>query len=157
MPTGGAITILLLLPNLLWMFIPAHDQPAAAAEPAAPSWRVLEIVEWVGRVATLVIPFFYHLDVQEAWHVAALVMAVVALLFYYVGWARYFVGGRRHALLFAPLAGVPVPLAISPIVYLLGASALLGSWPLAVATLVLASAHLPISWRDYRLSQGGIA
>lgn len=148
---GGLVTGLLLLPNVLWMIFPPRDQPTENAGTVKRSWRVLEIVEWVGRIATLVIPFFYRISVREAWQVAALVVTVAALFFYYAGWARYFAGGRRYALLFAPLVGVPVPLAISPIVYLLSSAALLGSWPLALAALVLGASHIPISWRDYRL------
>jgi hypothetical protein len=153
---GGLVAVLLLLPNVLWMILPPRGDAPTSGHVAEPFWRALEIVEWLGRIAALVIPFFYRITVREPWQVVALVVTVLALLFYYAGWVRYFCGGRRHTLLFAPLAGVPVPLAISPIVYLLGASALLGSWPLAVATAVLGAAHVPISWRDYRSIQGDI-
>ncbi len=144
---GALVSVLLLLPNVLWMILPPRDQPTPGAAAVEPSWRALEIVEWVGRIAALVIPFFYRIAVREPWQNVALAVVVLALLFYYAGWARYLLGGRCHALLFAPLAGVPVPLAISPIVYLLGAAALLGSWPLALATAILGVAHIPISLR----------
>ena len=146
MPTGGVISILLLLPNLLWMLFPQREQPAAAVEAAEPSWRALETVEWGGRIATLVIPFFYRVEVQSTRQVVALVVMALALLFYYAGWARYFVRGRSYALLFAPFLRVPIPLAISPIVYFLAASVLFGSWYLALATVILATGHLSISF-----------
>ena len=43
---------------------------------------------------------------------------------------------------------MPIPLAISPIVYLLAASVLFGSWYLALATVILGIGHLWISLRE---------
>jgi len=48
------------------------------------------------------------------------------------------------------LLGLPIPLAISPVLYFAAASVLLRSWPLALATALLGVAHIPISYRDYR-------
>jgi hypothetical protein len=108
----------------------------------------MEVLEWVGRIATLVIPFFYRIEVQNTLQIVALAMMVLALLLYYAGWARYFARGRGYALLFEPLLGIPLPLAVSPIVYFFAASVLLGSWYLALATLILAVGHLFISFWD---------
>ena len=76
-------------------------------------------------------------------------MALVLLL-YYAGWVRFFAQDRRYALLFEPLLGLPVPMAISPIVCFLAASVLFGSWYLALASLVLGVGHLWISLQDAR-------
>jgi hypothetical protein len=108
----------------------------------------MEVLEWVGRIAAFVIPFFYRINVQSTRQVVSLVVMALSLLLYYAGWARYFARGRSYALLFEPLLGIPIPLAISPIVYLLAASALLGSWYLAVATVILGVGHLWISYRE---------
>jgi hypothetical protein len=114
----------------------------------------MEIVEWVGRIATLVLPFFYRVEAQYPGQIVALGVMALALLFYYAGWARYFARGRRRALLFEPLLGVPLPLAISPIVYFFAASVLLASWYLALATATLAVGHLSISYWDARKFRG---
>jgi hypothetical protein len=110
----------------------------------------MEVLEWVGRIAALVIPFFYRIDVQGTRQVVALVVMALALLVYCAGWVRCFTRGRSYALLFEPLLGIPIPLAVSPIVYLLAASVLLGSWYLAVATMILGLGHLSISYREFR-------
>lgn len=57
---------------------------------------------------------------------------------------------RSYALLFEPFLGVPLPLAISPIVYLLAVSVLFGSWYLALATVILGIGHLSISFQESR-------
>lgn len=150
MVPGGLISVLILLPNVLWMVFPQRDRPEGGPAQRDGLHRVMEVLEWVGRIAALVIPFFYRTDVQGTRQVVALVVMALALLVYYAGWVRYFTRGRSYALLFEPLLGIPIPLAISPIVYLLAASALLGSWYLAVATMILGLGHLAISYREFR-------
>jgi hypothetical protein len=147
---GGLISILILLPNLLWMVLPPRGKPEDDAVHRNGQHRVMEILEWVGRIAALVIPFFYRIEVQSTRQVVPLVVMALALLLYYTGWTRYFTRGRSYALLFEPLLGIPLPLAVSPIVYLLAASALLASWYLALATLILGLGHLSISYREFR-------
>ena len=85
----------------------------------------------------------------------SLTVMVLALLVYYAGWTRYFLRGRSHALLFEPFLRLPIPLAISPIVYLLAASMLLGSWCLALATVILGFGHLWISYQDSKGAHAG--
>jgi len=143
---GGLVSVLVLLPNVLWMLLPPRGEPEGNPGPTPRLHRLLEILEWVGRIATLVIPFFYRIEVQSTAQVIAVVVMVLALLFYYAGWARYFVQGRSHALMFEPFLGVPIPLAISPIACFLAASVLFGSWYLALATVIFAIGHLSISF-----------
>ena len=104
----------------------------------------------VERIAVFVVPFFNRVEAQSTRQVVALVVMVLALLFYYAGWSRYFVCDRRYALLFKSFLGVPLPLAISPIVYYLAASVMFGSWYLALATAILGVGHLSISFQDAR-------
>jgi hypothetical protein len=148
---GGLVSVLILLPNLLWMTFPPRGRPKDAAGQRNGHHRVMEILEWVGRIAALVIPFFYRVQVQRAWQVAALVVMALALLLYYAVWARYFARGRSYALLFEPFLGVPLPLAISPIVCFLAASVLFASWYLALASLFFGVGHLSISFQQYRM------
>jgi hypothetical protein len=74
---------------------------------------------------------------------------VIALLFYYAGWARYVLKGRRFGLLFEPMAGVPLPMAVAPVIYLAGAALLLRSWPLLGAVILLAIGHLTVSRAEF--------
>jgi hypothetical protein len=97
------------------------------------------VLEWVRRITTLVIPFFYRMEVQSTRQVVALAVMLLALLLYYACWVRYFVRGRLYALLFEPFLGVPLPLAISPIVYFLAACSI---WLMVPAT----GDHHPGRW-----------
>jgi hypothetical protein len=149
-PSGGLVSVLILLPNLLWMLFPPREKAQGDARTSGGLCMVMEVLEWVGRIVTLLIPFFYGIEVQGTRQVIALVLMSLAVLLYYACWARYFSRGRRYALLFEPLLGIPLPMAISPIVCFFAASVLFGSWYLALATLVLAVGHLWISLEDSR-------
>lgn len=144
MPLGGLITLAVLLPNLLMLFLPPREVPATVGEKDS-RYRMMEVIERVGQAGVFMIPFFYPLPVLRVASVDALAVMVLALLFYYSGWARYVSKGHRYVLLYAPFLGVPLPMAISPLVYFAAASVFLSAWPLAVATVVLAVGHLYIS------------
>lgn len=153
MKSGLIITLLILWPNLLWLFFPPKDAPGKAQEQG--DGRFLVILEWIGRLGVFVIPVFYAIEVESMVQGISLGIMAVALLVYYSGWARYFYRGRLYTLLFAPLMALPVPLAISPVLYFAAASVLLASWPLALATALLGATHIPISYRSYRALSGG--
>lgn len=153
--TGGLVSILILVPNLLWMLFPPLDPPQGGTSSSTLAYKLLEVMEWVGRIGVFVIPFFYRLEITSTVQVAALAVMALALLVYYAGWVRYFSRNRQYALLFQPMFGLPVPLAVSPTVYFAAASVLFGSWYLALATAVLGVAHLTISLREARTLQAG--
>jgi hypothetical protein len=71
------------------------------------------------------------------------------LAFYYAGWSRYFVEGRDSALLFEPMLGLPIPMAVCPVISFLIASVVLGSIYQAIAATVLAVGHITISADEY--------
>jgi hypothetical protein len=151
MPLGGLITLAVLLPNLLMLFMPPREVPPQTGEKDA-RYRLMEGLERVGQAGVFLIPFFYPLPVLRYSSVDALVVMALALLFYYSGWARYANKGHRFVLLYAPFLGVPLPMATSPLVYFAAASVFLSAWPLAAATIVLAVGHLYISHLAWKRS-----
>ena len=68
--------------------------------------------------------------------------------FYYAGWVRFFVRRRQHALLFVPMLGMPIPMAVSPVLYFLLSSVVLGSVWQALAAVVLGVGHITVSMRE---------
>jgi hypothetical protein len=147
MPNGGLISILVLIPNLLFLVFPPRDMPRTLSKPA----RSLEIVEWIGRIGVFAIPFFCWIEITGTIDLMAVVIMIGALGLYYAGWLRYMRQGRSFALLFQPLRGVPLPMAVAPVVYFYAASLVLHSWWLLSATLLLTIGHLYVSnlsWQD---------
>ena len=149
MPLGGIITLLVLLPNLLMLVLRPDATPPEAPRKDT-MMRLMEMVERVGQAGSFAIPFFYPLPALRTASVDALAVMVLALLFYYSGWTRYAVKGHRFVLLYAPLLGVPLPMAISPLVYFFAAAIFLRAWPLALAAALLAVGHLYVSNEEWK-------
>lgn len=149
MPLGGLITLLVLLPNLLILALPPTQvPPQRMKETALP--RGMAWLERIGQAGSFLIPFFYPLPALRGASVDALAVMGLALLFYYIGWLRYALKGHRFVLLFAPLFLVPLPMAVSPVVYFCAAAVFLQAWPLGVAAALLAIGHLYVSQGEYQ-------
>ena len=86
--SGALIPLLVMLPNLVWMLLPKSTAVKGAAEPLA-----LTIIENIGRVAILVLPFFYSLNLEKKFSVLVSICMGLALVLYYAAWIRYFSGG----------------------------------------------------------------
>jgi hypothetical protein len=146
-PNDGVISILALIPNLLFIVFPPRDIPRELSKPA----RSLEVLEWIGRLGVFAIPFFCWIEISGAVELMAAGIMIGALGLYYACWLRYLRHGRSFALLFHPMAYIPLPMAVAPIVYFYAASIMLHSWWLLCATVLLTIGHLYISnlsWQD---------
>ena len=113
----------------------------------------MEGIERIGQIGTFPHPLLLPIPALRGAAIDALVVMALALLFYYSGWARYAIKGQRFVLLFAPFLKVPLPLAVSPVVYFAAASVFLRAWPLTIAVIILAAGHLYISQGEYRRCQ----
>jgi hypothetical protein len=138
--SGALIPLLIMLPNLVWFLVPHPPSGDNASVP-----MILNIAENAGRIAILVIPFFYSLSFGRRFSTAALVVACLALALYYAAWTRYFAGGQTATLMSASLIGIPMPLALAPVVLLLASAYLLGSWPMLAASVWFGIAHIWVS------------
>ena len=138
--SGVLIPLLIMLPNVVWMLWPKAD---AGEHVSAP--RVLTIVENIGRIAVLILPLFFSLDLSKERSTPVMIGMGLALTVYYVCWMRYFVGGRSPELLKAPLLGLPLPMALAPTVFFVLSSYLMGSWLMLGASTLFGVAHIWVS------------
>ncbi len=138
--SGIVVPILVLLPNLIFIFLPPLSPANKASVPVA-----LGIAENLSRAAVLIIPVFSSLTFSRRYAKPVLLLALLALALYYAAWTRYFTGGRSYELLGAPLSGVPLPLAVFPVIFLLASSYLLSSLPMMVAAALFGIFHIWVS------------
>jgi hypothetical protein len=150
MPLGGLVTILILIPNAFWALFPSKSLSANETITKNSITKMMGIMEGAGRIAVFCIPFFYNFDIKGNLAYLNLVIMAGALCIYYTGWVRYFFKGRTYSLLYAPLRGLPIPMAVSPVAFFLSASIVLHSAPLAVATTILGIGHIYMSWFVYQ-------
>jgi hypothetical protein len=145
LPLGGAITLLVLLPNLLAVFFPARKQLDKSGRPDPKQLKLFTAVERIGQAACFVLPFFYRLDFSSVKGGIALAVMALALAVYYAGWVRYLLLGRDEALFYRSLLCIPLPMAVMPVVYFLAASLFLSSVWLLLAAIILGVGHINVT------------
>lgn len=144
------VPVAVFLPTLLFFVFPPRNILAPSQMKSNP---IYSLAEWIGRLGVCVLPIFLSIHIDKPHEVLALIGMIVCLLFYYSGWIRFFVRNREFAFLFSPMYGVPIPLAISPILYFLCASVILHSFIYLLSGLILAVGHIPASLNIYRQLQ----
>ena len=149
-PSGWIILLPIALPNILWAALPSRPTASPESGHPEPEPRVLVIVERVGRLGIFALPFFLNIRATTVTDRLFFGLAALALFVYYLGWVRYFRCGRLPELLYRPFAGIPVPLAITPVAYFLACSRLTRSPALALITLAFGVAHISLSLRRGR-------
>ncbi len=148
MPGGWMISLAALWPNLLWMLFPARGMPHFDGRADARLPRVLETTERIGRTGVFIVPLFHQVGVSSPLERICVGIMMLALILYYVGWARYFLRGRNYLLLYKALFKMPVPLATSPVAYFGAASVVLHSAALATVAVLFGSSHIYLSYQE---------
>ncbi|ETT56371.1 hypothetical protein MKZ07_15835 [Paenibacillus sp. FSL P4-0338] len=142
---GFIISLLVLLPNLIFLFFPPRSVPDSLN--SAP--LVFTLLERAGQITCFMLPILFgRLISAQTLGVSAVLMAL-CLLVYYGGWVRYFRSGRAFTALFKPWLGIPVPMAVFPALYFLLLGVWLQSWLFIVSACLFAAGHLVNSWSVY--------
>ena len=147
-PLGGIITIAILLPNLLVVLFPPNLKLANVPVRVGSLSQVMNIFERVGQIGSFTIPFFYQLKCSTILDTTMLIIMSGALVLYYTGWTRYLVKGRTEGLFYKSMFGIPLPMAIMPVVYFISASVLLSSGWLLISAILLGAGHITVSWQN---------
>jgi hypothetical protein len=145
-PVSLLITVAVIAPNLLFLVLSPSDADKYGKSADSIPFTILERV---GQVSSFILPLFFPLSYSGTLVLVAWIAMGVLLAFYYAGWARFFAGPRNYALLFKPMLGIPVPMALSPVLYFLMSSIVLGSIWQAMAAMVLGVGHVIVTIREY--------
>lgn len=140
------IPALIFIPNLLKYFFPPANVPQES--PSEPVY--LKTFEWLGGIGLIIIPLFSPFSASSMAGELALIVLIIFLLIYYAGWFRFFYSGRVYEYLYLPFLDIPIPLALSPVIYFMYASFLLDSSLLLISTIIFAAGHIPLSVISYR-------
>jgi hypothetical protein len=136
-PWGLVVAGAVLAPSLLLLAFPLRSDGPVPAGPLVLTW-----IERAGQALCLIVPVITE-DGPLSWWWASVV--VVLLAAYYALWCRYLVRGRRLADLYRPLWGMPVSMAVLPVLVFLASAAWLGNPWIAGAAVILAAGHVPAS------------
>ena len=149
-PLGGIIAIAIILPNLLVVFYPPNLKQANVSVRVDRLSQAMNIFERVGQIGSFTIPFFYQLKCSTILDITILIIMSGALVIYFTGWTRYIVKGRNEGLFYKSMFGLPLPMAIMPVVYFISASVLLSSGWLLTSAILIGAGHITVSWQHSR-------
>ncbi|MFO8234712.1 MAG: hypothetical protein R6U04_04810 [Bacteroidales bacterium] len=137
----------ILLPSLFFFWY----SPSGSSEEWEKEQRPLTtILEWIGRIGIILTPIFTSLQKESIGEDMAVIVMIIFLLIYYACWFRFFAYEMDSYFLYAPLAGIPLPMAISPVIYFLFASYPLHSIPLLISTIIFGIGHIWNTYNSYK-------
>ena len=139
--TGILIPLLLMIPNAVWLLLPGRQ----SAGDSSPAPLPLTLAENLGRVTILALPLFYNLNLDQKYSRFILPGMILCLSIYYFCWLRYFIAGPSVELLSAPLLGIPLPMAVMPVIFLVLSSYLMTSFWMLGAALFFGTIHILVS------------
>jgi hypothetical protein len=135
----GLIIILLpLLPNIVFFSSPSQDVPSNLKD----GGMIINILEHGGRIlyCSTMILLKYKPTVNFKWYY--LIGMGICLLLYYVLWGRYFLNGQNFHSLFEKVGGIPIPMAILPVLYYLLAALWFINVPGIVTIILFGIGHI---------------
>ncbi|QOX62396.1 hypothetical protein FRZ06_02990 [Anoxybacterium hadale] len=139
---GLIISILAVLPNLMFVVFPPNNLPKGNIEKPH---MLFQLLEKLGQGGIMAIPLLFGLSFSGVTGKIALVGMIITLCFYYYCWFRYFKCGNDFRLLFTPIFGIPIPMAFSPIMYFAFTALAMRSLTMTIAVLSFALGHLVVS------------
>ncbi|MDF9844269.1 MULTISPECIES: hypothetical protein [unclassified Paenibacillus] len=143
---GFILPLLILLPNLLFIFFAPRYVPSSITAPPV----IFTILERAGQISCFSLPilFGHRIAVQPVTSLSWLML--ICLIFYYMCWVRYYRSGRPFGMLFKPLGPLRLPMAVFPVLYFSLLALWIHSLLFAAAAAVFAIGHLIVSWNTYK-------
>jgi hypothetical protein len=143
----GFIVILLpLLPNVIFFLKPSQNLPNNLRDGGV-FVNILEHGSRIGYYAIMIFITNNHLENSKSTYLFGLLLCLVI---YYILWGRYFLKGRNYKLLFESVWGIPIPMAIFPVLYYLLAAIWINNLPAVLAIILFAIGHFINSYITYK-------
>ncbi len=138
---GLAAMVLFLIPSLVFAKKPQKDRPDDVDNCGAG----VCFMEVLSRMIVVILLIFVRMPrYGDGFAIAA----GIALLIYYILWARYFIGGCHYPDIYVKrFLGIPVPMAICSVAYLAIVSLWLCNFYALVMTGVFGIAHIMNAWK----------
>jgi hypothetical protein len=143
---GIIFSLIVLLPNFIFLFLAPRNVPKELSSPAI----IFTVLERVGQVACFTLPILFGRRIAAQDINFLIPLMGVCLIIYYIGWIRFFIGGKEFSLLFEPLGFIPIPMAIFPLLYFILLGIWLKSYIFEVPAVLLSIGHLVNSWSVYK-------
>jgi hypothetical protein len=138
---GFIVVMLAMLPNILFVIFPPSNMPSKLQSGGI----LMDILEQGTRMSYIILFIFMTKNTKgnSVW----LIGSIVSLLVYYSLWIQYFMYGRDYIMLFSnKFFGIPLPMAVFPILYFIFAALWFNSIPIVTLVVLFAVGHIVNSY-----------
>jgi hypothetical protein len=144
--TGFVVFLLPMVINIFYAVFPPIGEDKEAFKNR--KYPVLEGIEQVSRIAYAVLICILVSNRPLDYKNPLMYVAAAFLVFYHIVWIRYFIGGRKVALLGESFLMISQPLAVFPVLYFLFAALWMNNPIAALVIVVFGVAHNIITYRN---------
>lgn len=146
---GLIIFLLPMVINIFYVIFP----PKQTKEPISLKMPVLEAIEQGTRIAYVMAICILVSNSKVDYTSVSLYISIIFLVLYHIVWIRYYMGGRDVKLLGTKFLGVPMPLAVFPVLYFIFASIWLHNYIATGVMVVFGIVHNIISYRNFYINE----
>lgn len=143
---GVIIFMLPMLINIVYFMVPTPDAPKVELT----HYKWVEMVEQITRVLYAGVICILVSSQKINYKSIYLYVGIVFLILYYIVWMRYFLGGMDRELLAKSFLGVPLPLAIFPVLYFICSALWLKNYIAVVIMIIFGIAHYSVSYMSLK-------
>jgi hypothetical protein len=136
------VLLVILIPNLLFLVFPPKDMPGQLKNGGV----LLNIMEQGGRILFFVIFPFTARTTAPVGFSLYLCLAILFAFLYELLWLRYFHNQRAFRCLFGPVLGIPVPMALFPILSFAFAAGWLSAYWALIPLAAFGIGHIVNTW-----------
>ena len=142
-PLGLIVFALPMFVNIAYCLLPPKDEADEQKDGG-----IAERIEQVSRIIFMILICFLVPEREHDFTSPLFYASLVFLVLYHVVWMRYFLCGRKCALLTESFLFIPIPLAVFPVLFYFLASLWLGNYPAAAVMALFGISHYLVSERQ---------
>lgn len=132
-----AIFLGIMLPNLLYFAFPRQEEQTKVS-----AGKIFDFLENWARILYFIVLFLDAPIHEGRKGSVTLVIALVSIVLYYICWGIYFVHQRETSYMFRSFLGVPVPLAVFPVFFLVMIAIWMECWLLVACGILFGIGHI---------------
>lgn len=141
-PLGLIVFALPMFVNIAYCLLPPTEETGEKK-----GGGIAEHIEQVSRIIFMLLICFLVPERERAFTSPLFIASLAFLILYHGVWMRYFLCGRKCALITESFLFIPIPLAVFPVLYYFLASLWLGNYPAAAVMAVFGISHYLVSKR----------
>ena len=142
------IILIILLPNLLFVLYPPVNKPEDI--PEENKW--ISLLEHGGQILFFIVFLFLPVTPLANRNPMLAFFMIFCTVIYYALWIRYMTKKQAFSALFETVLGIPIPMALFPILAFTFGILWLQTWPALIPLAFFTIGHIINSWNSTQYS-----